>query len=792
MLHLRNNEEQVVALSGLLHDIGKLLNRCDSYMSGKALPYHNHQLLSVEFIKELSERGILAQNGLLKELVQRHHEDYRMEDMFKVQNTKDTYTKILAYIVSRANNYSSGIGNGGYNPQSNKGDVNWSYSKSRPLDSIFNEVSLDKDNIGKLYQRYRLKPLSYKNIFSEDFTYNDQQESEKLVDGLMADIKNLKDKGFNSFFVSLLHILEKYTWCIPVHTTKNICDISLFDHLKITSALALSSFLYHKETFTLKEKNVKDDSETKFLVICGKLEGLKDYIGNRDIAESSAKGLRGRGFTGQLMKECIIQKILKELRLTLANNVMNNGDTFYIIAHNTEGTKLKLGRLKKSIDSYFYYKFEGQLSLNLIWDKASGNDMKNFSSIIEKLNNLLKRNRCKSYDSLILSNPILDNSKAIKGVLPDDVTIGFLEGKKQLDSLAAKPYLVNNLQDTDVLEDYASGINFFDNYATAYESLEELGILTIAVDDLDLITIMGLTGEKEIEELSISSGDSSEGYEGMEFSKGYTSISRVSTLNRMINCFFYNYLPNRLNNSKGGGESIFSDYRNIQVDLANSYILNSNGEEIVIAAPWDELIFTAKFVNERFRKFVSFNPDITMSAGIELISGKQSVSFGFKASREKRKTARENGGNGLVIFDRFIPWKDFWKVFELGEFIYERLQDGIYNKSFLHRLLNYTGMAEAYVNSDYRDVYKLQYKSKFYYDLHRNLVPKIARRLSIVDYKDADSLKIILQQEEIKRLSEHFDNSVEKRVDREDFVYKYMRIVLNYAIRKNRGGEEGE
>lgn len=100
-------EKQVVALAALLHDVGKLLNRCNSYMSNKTLKSQKHPELSVQFIKDLEKFRITQENPLLKELVQRHHENPIVGIDYLVQNASNDKTKKYATIISTADNISS-------------------------------------------------------------------------------------------------------------------------------------------------------------------------------------------------------------------------------------------------------------------------------------------------------------------------------------------------------------------------------------------------------------------------------------------------------------------------------------------------------------------------------------------------------------------------------------------------------------------------------------------------------------------------------------------------------------
>lgn len=105
MVRLQDDKERVV-LGGLLHDIGKFIGRSEKYMSqchiGKKHPH-----LSWWFIKFLEEKKVIEEDRVLEELVLKHHEGNFFSEDINVAGLEDKYIRRLAYIVARADNYSS-------------------------------------------------------------------------------------------------------------------------------------------------------------------------------------------------------------------------------------------------------------------------------------------------------------------------------------------------------------------------------------------------------------------------------------------------------------------------------------------------------------------------------------------------------------------------------------------------------------------------------------------------------------------------------------------------------------
>ncbi|WP_294656492.1 hypothetical protein, partial [uncultured Fusobacterium sp.] len=119
----------------------------------------------------------------------------------------------------------------------------------------------------------------------------------------------------------------------------------------------------------------------------------------------------------------------------------------------------------------------------------------------------------------------------------------------------------------------------------------------------------------------------------------------------------------------------------------------------------------------------------------------------------------------------YIPWENFYEVERLIDFLDKNMKENVFSQAFIYRLLKYTSMAEEYYIS--KNGKYLKYMSDFTYDVSRNIIDK----------------KILpSNSEEIKILSSYFgiESIVSER--KKEFLARYMRVVLNYVVRKNRGG----
>jgi len=824
---------KTIALAGLLHDIGKFMNRTSKHFD--FVEKKAHPFLSKLFVESLEKRNIIKENKILKTLVQRHHEDNRIDGELLVQNIENETEKKIAYILSKADNYSS-------SEREEIKDENRGKYKTNALHNIF-ETIFNKN----AKQSYLLSKFDPKNIFSKKGD-NLLSESYDLYYKKFSQELNeiIESETYEELFNKLFFIFEKYLWCIPSDTREENRVISLFDHLKTTSAIALASYRYHIENDDFVNKNINSSKLEKFTLIGGDISGIQNYIYGIPSTDKIAKRLRARSFTIRLLTDIVSYKIINELELTIANNVISAGGKFFIIAANTDRTKRKLKEIKEEINEWLYSDYQAEMFFNLEWLDACGDDLgKDFDSAYDAINDKLDLAKRKKYDDFILRKPVIDKNyegTQLCGVCrkywkkvdddacefcksdekmgkwltktkflafykekPDDSRIisffekgkyyvSFLYESDETKTNSIKPFLLINIFDNKILSNYPAGFKYYAGYVPKYDNLEEyqkfgqneekevsekivkdipktfeaiakkshgvsnLAILKADVDNLGMIFSLGLKGKDK-----------------------KVSISKISTMSRMLDGFFSGWIQNEF--IKNPKQIIRLNDRQIALDMSNNYVVYSGGDDLMIVGPWDELILTSKYINEKFREFVGENNRITLSAGITLCHHKEPISHTSEKVSIEEERAKNAGKNCLAVFGKVVKWKDFDRVFDLGEFIMSNMNrqndkgNYIYSQSFVYRMLKYAEMAEKYAITE--DGKHLKYVSSFMYDIGRNLLPIIKN--------EGESLEDTMNKPEIKKLMQIF-NSDENygQITEEDFLAEYMRVSLNWAVRKNR------
>jgi len=835
------NMEQVVSLAGLLHDFGKFTNRSSSYVKNiknKEYRTFKHPVLSKEFICFLEENRIIESSELLenlKELVLKHHESKEFNEVkLSVKDIEDKKLQRIGNIVARADNYSAFERREESIEKDQREDTHW---RRKPLNPIFETISLknDENKNDSSYFAYKLNSLSYESIFCQrlatgidanNFRGNNEEELYKHICNFFDEIKNINSSNYDVFFSQLYLLMEKYMWCIASDTQTKISDISLFDHLKSTSALALASYKYHKENNILENGNQPRKEIKQFTVLVGDVSGIQNFIYDGIKSEGAAKTLRGKSFFVKMISDAIALHLIKEFELNLTNIILTAGGKFYILLQNTDDSTKKVEEIKEKLNDYLYKEFFGQLFVNIVTIESNGNEIaRNFTKILEKGNRKLNWQKDKRFFNQIKENPIFDvkyrsdgttaldrlneKFKEMGGKIPkakfigirynhkadnkktfeviENMSIQFFKSKKDIDISGKneKIDLVISLNNIEIVENYPTILRFISNYAPLEENKNSLksfedisntatgnkkiAVYKADVDNLGMIFSIGLKKKKNL------SDEELEKLEETDEKKDYRSISRISTLSRNME-YFFSYWMNSIF-EKGKVEIYLGNKIKKEIDLSEIYVLYSGGDDLVIIGPWDKIIFVSYFIKNNFEKFVTENEEITLSGGIAISHPKLKIINGINEAGEFEEKSKEidKDKNALTLFDKSFKWDEFENIFEFAkklQQIYENREErGIITQAFFYRCLNYIEMAEKL----YKSLSGIDKNSKAGKNVDFNLLT----------YK---IVKIIKDNEEKVEIIKELRNKFMEEIDdkKGNFLTKYMRIVLNYIIYLNR------
>ena len=652
--------------------------------------------------------------------------------------------------------------------------------KETPLISIFSEVKIENNNVPDEYY----VPLKALNLDDDFESIKPKVNSKGAMDGynLVPNYKKLWSKFIKEFsdlsksdYNTVLALLRKYTSSIPSAAYVSKPDISLFDHSKTTSALAVCRYLYARDGEEKLHKTT-DDQEV-YLAINGDISGIQSFIfkisSPQEAQSGMSKRLRGRSLYLTLLTDAIASYITKELELTQANILFCGGGRFTIIGPNTEIAKSKLAKIKEMINEEFINQFNAELYLSLVYEECAGSESKGdgshlaeFGKVTKILNNKLVEDKkhkfvnnldkvfsfednikyddicsvcgnlykkksddeflcdeCKSHEDL--GRDVANANYMIKCYLND--SYDFSNAKKDfsfynknfklayffmnLDKSSSKlqnkldkldMYLDNveiiKLNDTNFLEfsndfdeltreklsfsfsylgntvpRYSNNTPlYFEHLAQISKGSNKLGILKMDVDNLGLIF--------------------STGFNHLKKNDGGMSISRVSTLSSQLDYFFsglvnkiaskfkvYKKVPNledkfdsielTLQDEEESKFIVYKKKYSVELtedeekslekyEIPTIHINYSGGDDLLVLGPYDDVIFFAQELRNRFKEWTANNNSINLSAGISIVSPKFPIGKAVDMAEEFLEASKSCGKDKITVFGEVVDWHD--------------------------------------------------------------------------------------------------------------------------------------
>lgn len=401
-----SQEEKVLILGSLFHDIGKFVQRCNRDQAFKSHPVEGKLFLEENIgIKDCLMRILGSELELAKvfNIILNHHNP--KNEIEKIVQSADRLSASERELLEEREEDPEG---------------KW---ENKHLASVFSKVRLlsEQESKPRYFNHRYLIDKNYEELIpasdSQDVLYSyDSRDLENFRNDLEQILSFYEvEEDFSTIVNLILVLFEKYLWCIPDFTGNSQTDISLFNHSKDVSGLSLA--LYKSGSGTKKLK-----------LIVGDIPGIQDYIFDLHSAKRVAKTLRGRSIFVQVLSRNFATVLLEEFGLTECNLVMLAGGKFYIIAPSSESFTHIYEKANNSIGKFLWDNFNAELSFNSAYTDFDYEDLMNkkitFGSIVEKANELLLRNRKKLFSNILFPNGEIDEAKNVfnhKYILPEDL-----------------------------------------------------------------------------------------------------------------------------------------------------------------------------------------------------------------------------------------------------------------------------------------------------------------------------------------------------------------------------------
>ncbi len=347
-------KQQLLTLAALLHDIGKFRQRA----TGR---YTKHQEHSYEFVNNdfntfFDPCGDTFKNAILNH----HHKPEQLQHLIEKQ-------VVLADRLSASEREDE--------------ERETEDFVASPLASIMSRLKCAEKE-----HRYKLTKLNFERdtVIPQETVEVNENDYAGLWEKFKEEFSTATEgKTYEpAHYQTIVALLHKYTVRIPSATPwekdgkKTIPDISLYDHLRTTAAIA--ACIGHElndenEVDAILNDTEKSDRHIASL-IKGDISGIQDFLYHIQ-SDGASNQLRGRSFYLQLLTEAIAHYVLKQFELPITNLILASGGHFFILAPYTE-SKEKLSTIRQEISQKLWELHRGDISCMLAGISIKARDFK--------------------------------------------------------------------------------------------------------------------------------------------------------------------------------------------------------------------------------------------------------------------------------------------------------------------------------------------------------------------------------------------------------------------------------
>lgn len=724
--------EVKVVIGALLHDIGKIV-----YRQGN--DKRNHSKSGHDFLKEevkLEDEEIL--NAVL----------YHHADMLKRASLDE---QAIAYIVYIADNIASAA------DRRKNDSENVGFEISTPLQSVFNILNLNKQNY--YYAPKMMSEQDGINFPSEKKQKFDEHFYHKVKNTIADNLKSLD--WTDEYINSLLAVMEATLSYVPSSTAvSEMADISLYDHVKLTAAVASCLYGYLQDKgiadyqTCLYKKAEEFYKEEAFLLFSMDISGIQDFI-YTITTKKALRTLRTRSFYLEIMMEHMIDGLLEKMHLSRANLLYSGGGHCYMLFPNTSKTEKIIQNYIQSLNAWLLEQFQISLYVAYGYASCSTNMLKNmpegsYAQVFQTIGEMISEQKmhrysahelrklntqkhpdytreckvCKKIGRLNEENVCklcasIENFS--KHILFDDFFSVSLQEKEGSLPLPGGFYLegtnAKNLTKKMEKDDYFVRAYSKNNLFTGKQMATKLWVgdyttgkntdeLAEEADGIDRIAVL----RADVDNLGHAFVS---GFANPANQNRYVTLSRTATLSRQLSLFFKYHINQILENptySLDGKET---------VKPRNATICYSGGDDLFIIGSWDEVIELAMDIQENFKTYTQGT--LTLSAGIGLYKSGYPISAAAGEVASLEDASKGNPGkNAVTVFpdgcyhvvqdsnglkkeigDGTYTWEE-WKKEVVGEkykcikTFFDQTEDR--GNSFLYHLLELIRMRKEKIN----------------------------------------------------------------------------------------------
>lgn len=707
-------KEVKLVIGSLLHDIGKVV-----YRQGDDRRKHSQS--GYEYLKneiQLKDEEVLH-------CVRYHHAD--------ALSSAKISSEDIAYIVYIADNIAAA------SDRRKKDEEEYGFDRKMPLQSVFNILNGNK-------QEYYYKPGM---LDAEGEISFPQERKMNFEESFYSGVKhriteNLKGLEWNNEYInSLLEVLEATLTYVPSSTNKGeLADISLYDHVKMTAAIASCLYQYmdekkysdYKEAIWKKEVDLY--KEGAFLLFSMDISGIQDFI-YTIASEKALRTLRARSFYLEIMMEHMIDSLLEKVGLSRANLIYSGGGHCYLLLPNTDVVKAAVDTYLEELKQWFLKYFRTELYVAGGYAECSSNTLKNepegsYRELFQKVGEVISTKKSQRYTAGDIMNLNHKNHldytrecKVCKNIGSVDAegvcslcnkieklsqhvlysqffTVLKTDGEEGL--LLPGGYELIATDEKSVPEQMKKD-NFVRTYAKNKMYTGKHVATKVWVGDYTKgQTFAELAEQAEgVKRIGVLRADVDNlgqtfvaGFENKENQSRYVTLSRTATLSRQLSLFFKLHINAILRNPEYTMDGKKKEER-------NATIIYSGGDDVFLVGAWDDVIELAVDLEQNLQRYTQGT--LTISGGIGIYDAGYPIQIiadevGQQEDKSKKLpgknavTMLEDGENHTVdkikISDGTYTWKTLQekvigeKYQEISNFLYTYEDKG---NAFLYRVL---------------------------------------------------------------------------------------------------------
>jgi CRISPR-associated protein Csm1 len=436
-----------IALAAFLHDIGKFAQRAEGndkkpgiaafypskeFIEGqqqRLQPFnkkfqnytHKHAIYTAAFIDHLEKllpecfkKENWGDKTWIGDLAAGHHFVKREdEDGFVAE-----WHNLERWVIAKADRLSSSLDREGFKNFETEYNKNQEIAnfKSARLWPIIEAIKTHKTSTKESYNggfKYRI-PL---NDLKDDLFFakpadevlpeskqNAVKEYQELFFRFIEELKGLEQFKHNVdlWFDQFENLYMRYAGQIPAATVSPAMqDISLYDHSKITAAIAVSLYLYHKETGQEQISDIENDKLNKLQFVGASFNGIQKFIfaSGGSTNKAAAKILRGRSFYVSLLSETVGEMLMEETGLPPTSIVFNAAGQITLIAPNLPRIKEAVQRVRARTNDWLIKAYYGQTSVGFAQIATSQETIAmEYRQMWQNLSRAMEKEKFKKFD----------------------------------------------------------------------------------------------------------------------------------------------------------------------------------------------------------------------------------------------------------------------------------------------------------------------------------------------------------------------------------------------------------